>query len=119
MSKLLDGVSNALSTVTRWLLRAAVIVAGLVFGLSLLVAGVVLALGVTVWSLLRGRRPQGVLFRRFSAGRWPPGVAGMGPGAPFSGRPAARQPVEIVDIEARDVTPGGQGAVPPPQIRKD
>lgn len=117
MSNLLDGVSNALATVSGWLLRAAVIVAGLVFGLSLLVAGIVLALGVTVWSLLRGRRQQVVQFRRFTTGRWPPG---MGPGGPFGGRPAARQPVEIVDIEARDVTPGSQGAVtPPPQIRKD
>lgn len=116
MSNLFDGVSKALATVSGWLLRAVVIVAGLVFGLSLLVAGIVLALGVTVWSLLRGRRPQVVQFRRFTAGRWPPG---MGPGAPFGGRPAGRPSGDIVDIEVRDVTPGSQGAAPPPQIRQD
>jgi hypothetical protein len=78
-------------------LRLVVIAAGLVFGAVLLVAGLLAALGVIAWALLRGRKPRAV---RFGMNRRPP----FGQGSPFGDprRPAAA-PADVVDVEAREV----------------
>lgn len=67
---------------------------GLVFGAFVLVAGLLLAVVVVIWGLLRGRKPQ-MQFR-------------MNPGSPFGGaarsaRPSAAPLADVVDIEAREV----------------
>jgi hypothetical protein len=112
----MQGVSDAMATVSRWLVRAVVLAAGLVFGLSLLVAGLVLALVVTVWSLLRGRRPTVVQFRRFSARSWTTGFGGMPPG--FGATPRQRGG-EVIDIEAREVGAPRAPEGPPPAVPRD
>lgn len=110
-------LNTALTTLSRWLLRAVVVLAGLVFGLSLLAAGVVVALGVLLWSLVRGRRPTVLQFRRFTQARW-----GGFAGAPFAQPGSPRG--EVIDIEAREVSSEGQprrGPVEPapPVLRRD
>ena len=116
MGNLLQVLNSALTTLSRWLLRAVAVLAGLVFGLSLLAAGVVVALGVVVWSLVRGRRPAGLQFRRFTQARW-----GGFTGAPFAQPGASRG--EVIDIEAREVSPEGGTRGPvepaPPVLRRE
>jgi hypothetical protein len=64
------------------------------FGGAVLLA-VVLALGVLIWALLRGRRPVAVRsVWRHATARQP---FGPGPGG------AARSSAEVVDVEAREV----------------
>ncbi|QHE88357.1 hypothetical protein [Hydrogenophaga sp. BPS33] len=86
--------------VLRGVLKLALGLAGLVFLLSLLLATLVVVLGVSIWSLLTGRKPApAVLFTRFresskrySQGAWPTG-AGMG-----------RRPMgDVVDVQATEV----------------
>lgn len=75
---------------------------GLVFGLLAVVFGLVLALGLIVWSLLRGRKPQVKRFR-------------MNPSQPFGGMGGRRAPAgDVVDVEAREVP-----ETPPPQLNRD
>lgn len=117
MGNLLQVLNSALTTLSRWLLRAVVVLAGLVFGLSLLAAGVVVGLGVLLWSLVRGRRPTVLQFRRFTQARW-----GGFAGAPFA-QPAKPQG-EVIDIEAREVSPQGEAQrrpvePAPPALRRE
>jgi hypothetical protein len=72
----------------RILLRAALLVGGVVLGLAMMALAVLVMLAVLVWSLLRGRKPVVDLSGLRRARRH------MGGG-------------EVVDVEARDVTPGG------------
>lgn len=93
----MESFLRVLQAVGRGLLRAALALFGLVVMLSALLAGVILALGLTFWALLRGRRPPSPRFawRGFpppgGRGRVPPRAAGSG---------------EVIDIEAREVHPG-------------
>lgn len=84
--------------VLRGLFKLALGLAGLVFLLSLLAATLVVVLGVSIWSLLTGRKPApAVLFTRFrqssqrySQGAWP---GAMG-----------RKPMgDVVDVQATEV----------------
>lgn len=86
--------------VLRGVFKLALGLAGLVFLLSLLAATLVVVLGVSIWSLLTGRKPApAVLFTRFrqssqrySQGAWP-GGAGTG-----------RRPMgDVVDVQATEV----------------
>lgn len=87
--------------VLRGVFKLALGLAGLVFLLSLLLATLVVVLGVSLWSLLTGRKPApAVLFTRFrqssqrySQGAWPGGAGG-----------GARRPTgDVVDVEATEV----------------
>lgn len=86
--------------VLRGVLKLALGLAGLVFLLSLLLATLVVVFGVTLWSLVTGRKPApAVLFTRFrqssqrySQGAWPGGA-----GVP-------RRPMgDVVDVQATEV----------------
>ena len=83
---------NLLSRVLSFVLRVVVVLAGLVFAASMLVAGVVVALVFVLRSVLAGKRPAGVRWR-------------MGP------RAGARH-ADVVDVEAREV-PATQHRLPP------
>jgi hypothetical protein len=87
----MDSLSRTVRGIGRGLLRAALALFGLVLMLAALLMGAMLALGLTVWALLRGRRPPPA---RFAWRGFPP------PGGRGSARPAAG---EVVDIEAREV----------------
>ena len=92
-------LSDGLGGLLRLLVRLSLMVAGAVFFLSLLVAGIVVAGAYTLWSLLRGRRPTLVDVMRFQRGRagWPSGF-GMRPGQ----RPTSGD--DVVEVQAREIT---------------
>lgn len=94
-----------MTTSSTWLSRAAaaalrtlLLLAGLVFGLSALVAGAVLAIVLAIVGLVSGRRP--VLRTGFgSAATGGAGTYGFRRGP---ARPAVRRP-EVIDVEMREV----------------
>lgn len=67
------------------LLRAALVVVGLLLMVGAVLLGLLLAAGVVLWALLRGRRPGPVNLR------WSPGAFGR------------RAAGEVVDVQAREV----------------
>jgi hypothetical protein len=79
-------------------LRLLVLALGLVMGFVLLLVGLLLAVALVVWTLLRGRPPQW----RFQWVR--PGAMR---GAPFGAGRAAPIDDNVVDIEAREVPEPG------------
>lgn len=93
-------LSTFVSRVVSALLRLVLVAAGLVFGLMALLAGLVLAFWLIVWSLLRGRKPQVRHFR-------------MKPTSPFGGMGTRAPQGDVVDIEAREVPDT------PQQLRRD
>ena len=106
--------SEALGRLFRLVVRLFLVAAGAVFFFSLLLAGAIAALGFTLWSLLRGRRPlvadiwrvQRQMRERAQArgfaGGWSTRASG----------PAATAPEDIVEVQAREVVPG-QGRIGP------
>lgn len=84
----------------RLALRLALGLAAAVFLLSLLLASLLAVLGVSLWSLLTGRKPAPVVLfarmrersRRFAPGGW-----GPTPAAPGADR------ADVVDVEAREI----------------
>ncbi len=71
------------------LMRLGLLVFGVLAALVAVVTGLALAVGLMLWSLLRGRRPS--------------------PSKVFVVRPrAARQvpPAEVIDVQARELQPG-------------
>lgn len=84
----------------RLVLRLALGLAAAVFLLSLLLASLLAVLGVSLWSLLTGRKPAPVVLftrmrersRRFAPGGW-----GPAPTAPGADR------ADVVDVEAREI----------------
>ena len=96
-------LSDALGGLLRLVVRLSLLVAGAVFFLSLLVAGIVVAGAYTLWSLLRGRRPtlQDILrFQRHRAG-WSTGFGGQA-GPRRNPRPTTGD--DVVEVQAREVT---------------
>lgn len=79
-----------LNRVVYALFRLALVAFGVVFGLLALLAGLALASGLVVWSLLRGRKPTIARFR-------------MNPSHPFGGARPREPKFDVVDIEAREV----------------
>jgi hypothetical protein len=81
-------------------LKVVLALAGVVLTLSLLVLGVLVAMGFVLISLLRGRKPalRWQTVRQGGAGLWR-----QAPGGPSSAaaRPAAAG--DVVDVEAREV----------------
>lgn len=94
MSGTLQSLRELARGLADGLLRVAVLVFGALAAVVALATGLALALGLILWSLLRGRRPL------------PPNV--------FVRRSRASPPVppaEIVDVQAREVPPSER----PPQ----
>lgn len=81
---------SRLQRVLAAVLRPLLVIGGMLLMLGALLLGLVLATGVVLWALLRGRRPGPVNLRW---GRMPRG-RGFGP-APGHG--------EVVDVQAREV----------------
>ncbi len=101
----MNAFADLLGRLGRTVLRLALALAAAVFLLSLLLASLLVVLGVSLWSLITGRKPApAVLFARmrersqhYTRGAW----RGHAPAA----RPAAR--ADVVDIEAREIEDAG------------
>lgn len=96
-------ISDVLGGLIRLVVRLTLLVAGAVFFMSLLVAGIVVAGAYTLWSLLRGRRPtlQDILrFQRNRAG-WSAGF-GAHPSQGRGHRPTSGG--DVVEVQAREIT---------------
>ncbi len=91
-----------ISALISFVLRLVLAVATVVLVLSLLAVALITTLGLLLWSLLRGRRPR-VDLSAFARARQFRAGSGFGP---RSGRPMG----EVVDVEAREVTPAGRAA---------
>lgn len=94
------GESNLLTQFVTLLVKLVLGVAGFIFMLSLLVAGLIAALVIVIWSLLRGRRPV-LIMPRFSM---PPGRQWGFPQAGERNRQRRENEViDVVDVEVREV----------------
>ncbi|MFP5466003.1 MAG: hypothetical protein ACLGG8_00525 [Gammaproteobacteria bacterium] len=99
----MNAFSDLLSAVLRGLFRLVLLLAGLLFVLSFLAAALLVVLGVSLWSLLTGRKPAPLVMfsqmrersRRYAAGAWPAG--------------GASRTAEVVDVEATEVRSSGIG----------
>ncbi|UDF33808.1 UNVERIFIED_ORG: hypothetical protein LHJ69_14420 [Shinella sp. XGS7] len=90
-----------LSALVSFALRLLLAVATVVLVLALMGVALLTLLGLTIWSLIRGRKPVLDLSgfaraRQFRAG------AGMGAGGAFGRRAPAG---DVVDVEVREVKP--------------
>lgn len=96
----MNALADLMGRFGRAVLRLALGLAAAVFLLSLLLASLLVVLGVSLWSLVTGRKPAPVVLftrmreqsRRYSQGVWRP-----------AGAPPARRPADVVDVEAREV----------------
>jgi len=87
---------NVVTQIVSLLLKLVLAVAGFIFMLSLLLAGLIAGALFLLWSVLRGRKPV-IVMPRF----------GMPPGRQWGFPNAARRPAatagEVVDVEVREV----------------
>ncbi|OGB19363.1 MAG: hypothetical protein A2W72_15600 [Burkholderiales bacterium RIFCSPLOWO2_12_67_14] len=107
----MNGFADFLSRVLRGVLKLALVLAAGVFVLSFLLAAIVVVLGVSLWSLLTGRKPAPVVMfsrmrqnsQRYAQGVWP-------------GRGERPTGDDVVDVQATEVPdaplapPGAGGA---------
>lgn len=94
------GESNLLTRFVTLIVKVVLGIAGFIFMLSLLVAGLIAAVLFVLWSLLRGRRPV-LVMPRFSM---PPGRQWGFPQAGTRSRPQGEtEVIDIVDVEVREV----------------
>lgn len=99
----MHGINEFFRRLFRTILRLLLITAAAAFLLSLLLATLVVMLGVTVWAVVTGRKPDPArVFGRFRAasarytrGAWSGGAA--------SGTGAAPNAVDIVDVPAHEI----------------
>lgn len=110
----MNGFSDFLERVLRGLLKLVLVLAALVFVVSFLLAALVVVAGVSLWSLITGRKPAPVVMfsrmreqsQRYTRGVWP-GQAGVPAG-------------DVVDVQATEVPEAaaggstGQGGVASP-----
>jgi hypothetical protein len=98
--------SDALGRLLRGVLRLGLALAAAVFVLSLIAASLIAVLGVSLWSLVTGRKPAPVVVfqrmreaqRRYAAGAFRPSSgASRAPGAS----------ADIVDVQATEVVDSG------------
>lgn len=96
----MNGLFDFFGRALRGVIRLALALAALVFVFSLLLASLVVVVGVSLWSLVTGRKPApAVVFSRFrqtsqryTQGVWPSGTGGV------------RRPMgDVVDVEATEV----------------
>jgi hypothetical protein len=98
---MMNAFSDLLTGLLRLMLRLTLFVAGAIFVLSCLVAALLVVVGVSLWSLLTGRKPAPVVLftrmrersRRYASGPW--------------GRADVTAGHEVVDVEATVVGAGG------------
>ncbi|MFC3684639.1 hypothetical protein [Hydrogenophaga luteola] len=91
----MNPVSDLLSRIFRGALKLVLVLAAMVFVLSFLLAALVAVLGMSVWSLITGRKPAPVVMfsrmreqsRQYTQGMWP----GRTP------------PGDVVDVDATEV----------------
>lgn len=91
----MNPVSDLLSRIFRGALKLVLVLAAMVFVLSFLLAALVAVLGMSVWSLVTGRKPAPVVMfsrmreqsQRYTQGMWP----GRTP------------PGDVVDVDATEV----------------
>ena len=89
-----------ISALVSFVLRAVLAVATVVLVLALLAMALATTLGLLLWSLIRGRRPQVDFAARFARARqFRAGGAGFGPRG-------GRAMGEVVDVEVREVREG-------------
>lgn len=99
-------LSDSFGGLIRLMVRLTLLVAGAVFFMSLLLAGIAVAGAYTLWSLLSGRRPtlQDILRFQRKRGGWT-GSFGTGTGAGRRGSPASRASADdVVEVQAREIT---------------
>ncbi len=105
----MNGLSDFIQGVVRGAVKLLLLLAAAVFLVSLLLAAIVVMLGVSIWSLITGRKPEPARifsqFRQSSArftpsGGWP-GQRGQG----SRGRPDT----EVVDVQAHEVPDSTEG----------
>lgn len=99
----MDFLRTLVASAASLLLRLVVVVFSLVFLASLVVAGLFAALVLSVWALLRGRRPTAADFGLFRCYRWTDLRTRTGPWT--AGRGASRAPSEVIDVDVREVPP--------------
>lgn len=98
----MNSVSDLLSRIFRGALKLVLVLAAMVFVLSFLLAALVAVLGMSVWSLVTGRKPAPVVMfsrmreqsQRYTQGMWP----------------ARTPPGDVVDVDATEVSerPGAE-----------
>ncbi|MCY1369384.1 hypothetical protein D9M69_564210 [compost metagenome] len=94
----MNGFADFLTRVLRGVLKLALVLAAGVFVLSFLLAAIVVVLGVSLWSLLTGRKPAPVVMfsrmrqnsQRYAQGVWP-------------GRGERATGDDVVDVQATEV----------------
>ena len=96
-------LSDGFGGLLRLMVRLSLMVAGAVFFLSLLVAGIVVAGAYMLWSLLRGRRPTLQDILRFQRGRtgW---SAGFGTRSAPGRHHRPTSGGDVVEVQAREIT---------------
>ena len=102
-------IADALSRLLRGALKLVLLLAAAVFVLSFLLAALVVVAGVSLWSLLTGRKPAPVVMfsrmreqsQRYTQGMWP----GQAPAG------------EVVDVDATVVDDNGRAQGPLQRLR--
>lgn len=102
----MNGFADFLERVLRGLLKLVLVLAALVFVVSFLLAALVVVAGVSLWSLITGRKPAPVVMfsrmreqsQRYTRGVWP-GQAGAPAG-------------DVVDVQATEVPEAAAGGSP-------
>lgn len=106
----MDSLRTVAALAASLLLRLVVVAFSLVFLASLVVAGLFAALVLSVWALLRGRRPTVADFGLFRRYRWTD--LHTRTGAWRSPRGASRASGEVIDVQARELPPRQSGTGP-------
>lgn len=105
----MNGLSDFIQGVVRGAVKLLLVFAAAVFLGSLLLAAIVVMLGVSIWSLVTGRKPEPARiftqFRQSSARFTPPGGWPGQRGQSTQGR---RDP-EVVDVQAHEVPDNADG----------
>ncbi|MBQ0918734.1 hypothetical protein KBW71_09805 [Hydrogenophaga aromaticivorans] len=102
----MNGFADFLERVLRGLLKLVLVLAALVFVVSFLLAALMVVAGVSLWSLITGRKPAPVVMfsrmreqsQRYTRGVWP-GQAGAPAG-------------DVVDVQATEVPEAAAGGSP-------
>jgi len=105
----MNGLSDFIQGVVRGAVKLLLVLAAAFFLGSVLLAAVVVMLGVSIWSLVTGRKPEPVkIFTQFrqSSARFTP--AGGWPGQRSQGTQGRRDP-EVVDVQAHEVPDNSDG----------
>ncbi len=109
----MNGLSDFIQGIVRGAVKLLLVLVAAVFVLSLLLAAIVVMLGVSIWSLVTGRKPEPVkIFTQFrqSSARFAP--SGGWPGQRGQGTQGRRAP-EVVDVQAHEVPDNADGKCHP------